>query len=233
MRMITGYLNPTQGSVAVCGYSLASEPISAKANIGYLPEGSPLYGDMTPAMFLRFVGQTRGMSGKYLQQRLDYVCEQLHLYNIWQQTIDTLSKGYKRRIGLAQAILHDPKVLILDEPTDGLDPLQKREIRALILGMAQEKAIVVSTHILEEVDAICNRVIIIANGRVVEEATPSELLARDRAANTVRMTIDRVDTADNIGQDLQQLSGVASVRASSWGSLMSLRPLRVPTLLTR
>lgn len=180
MRMITGYLEPTKGTVLVDGINIESRPMEAKARIGYLPEGAPLYPDMTPAQLLRFVASVRGMKSSVLKERMEFVTEALHLAPVLHQSIDTLSKGFKRRVGLAQAILHDPDILILDEPTDGLDPLQKHEVRALINTMAKDKAIIISTHILEEVDAVCTRAVIIARGKLVADGTTKELLAKSR-----------------------------------------------------
>jgi ABC-2 type transport system ATP-binding protein len=177
MRMITGYLEPSGGTVTIDGIDLASSPVEARARIGYLPEGAPLYPEMTPRQLLRFVGAARGMAPARLKERVEAVTEILHLAPVLDQAIETLSKGFKRRVGLAQAILHDPDILILDEPTDGLDPLQKHEVRGLINGMAKEKAIIISTHILEEVDAVCTRAAIIAHGRLVADGTPAQLLA--------------------------------------------------------
>lgn len=178
MKMITGFLTPTSGSIHVNGYHVVTQARAAKAQIGYLPEGAPSYGEMTPIQFLHFVADIRGLTGDDRKNKIDHVVEQLHLQRVVHQPIETLSKGFKRRVGLAQAILHDPAVLIMDEPTDGLDPNQKHEVRQLIKGMAKDKIIVISTHILEEVDAVCTRAIIIANGRLVVDDTPANLLAR-------------------------------------------------------
>ena len=178
MKMITGFLPPSSGSVTVCGHNVESQPVKAKTRIGYLPEGAPCYGEMTPAQFLSFIADVRGLQGDDKKTRLDTVIQQLHLEKVLHQTIETLSKGFKRRVGLAQAIIHDPDVLIMDEPTDGLDPNQKHEVRTLINNMAKDKIIVISTHILEEVEAVCNRAIIIANGRIVADDTPQTLQAR-------------------------------------------------------
>jgi len=180
MRMITGYLQPTAGKVLVDGIDIEEHPIEARTRIGYLPEGAPLYPDMTPAQFLRFVADVRGMDTGVFKQRREFVVSELHLEPVLHQAIDTLSKGFKRRVGLAQAILHDPDILILDEPTDGLDPLQKHEVRALINSMAKEKAVIISTHILEEVDAVCTRSVIIAHGELVADGTTQQLLAKSR-----------------------------------------------------
>ncbi len=178
MKLITGFLRPTAGQVTVCGHALASTPLAAKACMGYLPEGAPSYGEMTVRGFLDFIATIRGLQGSQRSERLNDVITRLALTGVLQQPIETLSKGYKRRVGLAQALLHDPQVLILDEPTDGLDPNQKHQVRALISAMASDKIIVISTHILEEVDALCNRAIIIANGRILADDTPQALAAR-------------------------------------------------------
>lgn len=178
MKMITGFLAPTSGTIRVCGHPVEGDALKAKTVLGYLPEGAPSYGEMTTAQFLDFVGSIRGLNGTSKTQRIDTVVEQLHLQQVMNRPIETLSKGFKRRVGLAQAILHDPQVLIMDEPTDGLDPNQKYEVRELIKSMSTEKIIVISTHILSEVDAVCSRAMIIANGKVVANETPQQLIAR-------------------------------------------------------
>ncbi len=178
MKMITGFLAPTSGSIRVCGHPVEGDALEAKREIGYLPEGAPSYGEMTPIQFLDFIAEVRGLKGTRKAERIDTVISQLHLQQVINRPIETLSKGFKRRVGLSQAILHDPQVLILDEPTDGLDPNQKYEVCELIKSMSEEKTVVMSTHILEEVDAVCSQVIIIANGRVVANETPKELIAR-------------------------------------------------------
>jgi len=178
MKMITGFLSPTSGSIRVCGHDVADAPIAAKSSMGYLPEGAPSYGEMSVRAFLEFIADVRGLSGERRTSRLDDVIARLGLQSVLHQVIETLSKGFKRRVGLAQALLHDPPVLILDEPTDGLDPNQKHEVRTLISAMAQDKIIVISTHILEEVDAVCSRAIIIANGRILADDTPRALASR-------------------------------------------------------
>jgi len=178
MKMITGFLTPTAGTAKICGFDILSQPIEAKKKIGYLPEGAPAYPDMNPEDFLTFIAEIRGLQGDIKRKRVREVIEKVNLGNVAHQSIDTLSKGYKRRVGLAQAILHDPDVLILDEPTDGLDPNQKHEVRTLIKNMAKEKVIILSTHILEEVDAVCTRAIIIANGKIVADGTPEQLEAK-------------------------------------------------------
>jgi ABC-2 type transport system ATP-binding protein len=178
MRMLAGFITPTSGSASICGHDVVQQPMAAKAVLGYLPEGAPLYAEMSVSTFLDFIADMRGLTGAHRRARLDYVIGRLQLEAVVAQSIDTLSKGFKRRVGLAQAIVHDPKVLILDEPTDGLDPLQKHEVRTLIGEIAKEKTIVISTHILEEVDAVCTRAIIIARGRLVADDTPAGLKAR-------------------------------------------------------
>ena len=178
MRMLAGFITPTSGSGSVAGHDVVAEPEAAKAALGYLPEGAPHYGEMTVGGFLDFIADLRGLEGERRKQRLDYVIGRLQLENVYEQTVETLSKGFKRRVGLAQAIVHDPKVLILDEPTDGLDPLQKHEVRTLIGEIAKEKTIVISTNILEEVDAVCTRAIIIARGKLVADYTPQGLRSR-------------------------------------------------------
>jgi len=178
MKMITGFLEPTSGTVSVCGHDILEEPIQVKEKIGYLPEGAPSYGEMTVKNFLDFIADIRGMKGKEKETRVDEIIKKINLESVRNQTIDTLSKGFKRRVGVAHVLMHDPEVLIMDEPTDGLDPNQKHEVRTLIKEMAAHKAIVISTHILEEVDAICTRAIIIASGELLFDGTPEELLAK-------------------------------------------------------
>ena len=178
MKMIAGFLEPTAGSVTVNGYDVLTDPIKVKASIGYLPEGAPSYGEMTVIRFLNFIAEIRDLYGERRQERLNNVIREVHLEPVLHQSIETLSKGFKRRVGVAQAIMHDPEVLIMDEPTDGLDPNQKHEVRTLIKDMAKEKAIIISTHILEEVDAVCSRAIIIAAGRLLFDGTPEELRAQ-------------------------------------------------------
>ena len=195
MKMIAGFLTPSEGSVKVCGHDVEENPIEAKRALGYLPEGAPGYGEMTPRAFLEFVADIRGLTGEQRRRRLDDVIGRLQLEGVLEQTIETLSKGFKRRVGLAQAILHDPPVLILDEPTDGLDPNQKHQVRALIHAMAKDKVIVISTHILEEVHAVCNRAIIIAGGKLLADATPAELEARSRYHGAVSLTTPDTVTA--------------------------------------
>jgi ABC-2 type transport system ATP-binding protein len=178
MRMIAGFIAPTSGRASICGHDVESEPVKAKRCLGYLPEGAPSYGEMSVRGFLEFVADLRGLRGAQRRARLDYVFSRLQLEGVLEQSVETLSKGFRRRVGLAQAIVHDPPALVLDEPTDGLDPNQKHEVRSLINEMARDKIIVISTHILEEVDAVCSRAIIIAAGRLLFDGTPAELRAR-------------------------------------------------------
>ena len=208
MKMIAGFLAPTSGSVNVCGHDVTREPLAAKRALGYLPEGAPSYGEMTPRQFLNFVADARGLKGARRAQRIEDVTERLHLHKVLEQTIETLSKGFKRRVGLAQALVHDPAVLILDEPTDGLDPNQKFEVRSLINTMAKDKTIIVSTHILEEVQAVCSRAVIIARGRILADATPAELEARSRYHNAVSLTTSNVAAAR---EALSRVSDVAAI----------------------
>jgi ABC-2 type transport system ATP-binding protein len=181
MKMVTGFLTPTAGSAIVCGHDIQRAPIEAKRVIGYLPEGAPAYPDMTPKGYLRFVAEVRGFRGTDRRSRVDAAADRAGLRGVMHQPIETLSKGYKRRVGLAAALVHDPKVLVLDEPTDGLDPNQKHEVRRLISGLGADKTVILSTHILEEVDAVCTRAVIIARGKVVADETPAAL--RSRAAS--------------------------------------------------
>ena len=178
MKMITGFLSPTSGTAEVGGHDIRKHPIPAKGLFGYLPESGPLYPEMTAREMLSFAASLRGLSADARKEGLDRVRKICHLDSVWNQTIETLSKGFRQRVGLAQALLHDPPCLILDEPTDGLDPNQKREVRQLIASMASEKAIILSTHILEEVEAMCNRIIIIAGGRLVVDESPEGLRKR-------------------------------------------------------
>ncbi|MDM8561852.1 ATP-binding cassette domain-containing protein, partial [Candidatus Marithioploca araucensis] len=209
MKMITGFLTPTAGNVTVYGHDIVQKPLEVKRRIGYLPEGAPAYPDMTPASFLEFIAQVRGLRGEDKRSKIKETIKQVNLESVLYQSIDTLSKGFKRRVGLAQAILHDPEVLILDEPTDGLDPNQKHEVRTLIKHKAQEKVIILSTHILEEVHAVCTRAIIIAEGKILADGTPAELEAKSQFHNAVTITLHTPkDNAEQIRQSLLNLSGV-------------------------
>jgi ABC-2 type transport system ATP-binding protein len=193
MRMVAGFLEPTGGTARICGFDVADRPIEAKRRLGYLPEGAPLYGDMTPAALLDFVAGLRGFGGREKSRRIAEVVEKVTLGDVLDRPIESLSKGFKRRVGLAQAMLHDPEVLVLDEPTDGLDPNQKHHVRELIRAMSRDKAIVVSTHILEEVETICTRAVVIARGRVVADGTAESLLRQLPRHNAVRVSVPVVE----------------------------------------
>jgi ABC-2 type transport system ATP-binding protein len=208
MKMLAGFLSPTSGGATVAGFDIEAQPLEAKRALGYLPEGAPSYGEMSVREFLDFIADVRELKGDLREKRLDDAVERLHLDRVLEQPIDTLSKGFKRRVGLAGAILHDPKVLILDEPTDGLDPNQKQEVRTLINSMARDKTIIISTHMLEEVHAVCDRAIIIAGGRILADATPSELEARSRYHQAVSLTAPNVKEARDA---LSRVADVASI----------------------
>lgn len=208
MKLITGFLSASNGSVSIDGYDINTSPIEAKALMGYLPEGAPSYGDMTTLEFLNFVAQVRGYRGEEIARRVQHVLDEVELNSVSHQTIETLSKGFKRRVGLAQAIMHDPKVLILDEPTDGLDPNQKHHVRELIKNLARDKIVIISTHILEEVTAVCTRAIIIARGKIVADGTPAELEARSKYHQAVSV---RLSEDYDLAADLEGLEGVGTV----------------------
>jgi ABC-2 type transport system ATP-binding protein len=193
MKIISGFLEPTSGEAYIGGHNSHTHPIEARRRLGYLPEGAPAYADMSVADFLGFIAGMHGMTKRQANDRLAELVERIDLAEVWNQRIDSLSKGFKRRVSIAQALVHDPDVLILDEPTDGLDPNQKHDMRKLIRDIAPEKAIVISTHILEEVEAVCTRAIIIAKGRMLADATPAELLARPQDANAFALTIATAD----------------------------------------
>ncbi len=214
MRMLAGFVTPTAGKAFICGHDVETEPLAAKQRLGYLPEGAPSYGEMRVRRFLEFIADLRRLEGPRRRERLDYVIQRLQLASVLEQSIDTLSKGFRRRVGLAQAIVHDPPVLILDEPTDGLDPNQKFEVRTLINEMARDKIIVISTHILEEVDAVCNRAIIIARGRIVADDTPVKLAARSRYYNAVSLQLARPEQLTAVRAALAALPSVAEVEVS-------------------
>ncbi|HEX2524766.1 MAG TPA: ABC transporter ATP-binding protein [Geminicoccus sp.] len=207
MRMLAGYLTPSGGRAQIMGHDVEAEPLEARGALGYLPEGAPLYGDMTPLGLFNFVASMRGMTGATRRHNIATVIDRTDLSEVAYKPIETLSKGFKRRVGLAAAILHDPPVLILDEPTDGLDPNQKHEVRGLIAAMAPDKAIIVSTHILEEVSAVCTRAIVIARGKVVADATPAQLQAYSEWQDAVSLRLP----AEQVAQARTALAEVDSV----------------------
>jgi ABC-2 type transport system ATP-binding protein len=213
MRMIAGFIAPTAGQVSVCGHDIEREPVAAKACMGYLPEGAPSYGEMTVGEFLDFVADVRGLAGARRRERRSLVIDRLALGPVIDQVVETLSKGFRRRVGLAQALIHDPQVLILDEPTDGLDPNQKHEVRRLINELSKDKLVIVSTHILEEVHEVCTRAIIISEGRIVADATPSALEAKSRYHHAVSLRFDRSEQLAAARREIAALPEVAEVEA--------------------
>jgi ABC-2 type transport system ATP-binding protein len=226
MRMIAGFIAPSMGQVSVCGHDIERSPVAAKSCMGYLPEGAPSYGEMTVAEFLDFVADMRGLRGELRRQRRDIVIERLGLAPVIHQIIETLSKGFRRRVGLAQALIHDPQVLILDEPTDGLDPNQKHEVRRLINDLGKDKLVIVSTHILEEVHEVCTRAIIIANGRIVADETPSALEARSRYHHAVSLRFDRAEQLEAARREIALLPEVAEVESDARGLRLTAVPKR-------
>jgi ABC-2 type transport system ATP-binding protein len=231
MRMLAGFVTPTSGRANICGHDVESEPLKAKAALGYLPEGAPSYGEMTVWRFLEFIADLRSLAGARRSERLAHVIEHLQLGGVLDQTIETLSKGFRRRVGLAQAIMHDPPVLILDEPTDGLDPNQKHEVRTLINDMARDKIIVISTHILEEVDAVCTRAIIISRGRIVADDTPAGLAARSRYHNAVSMQLEQPAQLAEARSAVASLPAVAEVEVSERDARLTALPRAGATIL--
>src|SRR5580765_8610161 len=204
MRMITGFIPPTEGKITVGGYDMIENPIPAKALIGYLPENAPAYSDMTVHGFLNFTAELRGLRGEDKKRAVNRVVEMCFLGAVIHQSVDTLSKGYRHRTCFAQSIIHDPDILVLDEPTDGLDPNQKHEVRNLIRRMGEKKAIIFSTHILEEVEAVCSRAIIIDRGKIVANGTPQELKAKSDVAGAVSLRVLGV-SSDVVKSRLSQI----------------------------
>ncbi len=223
MKMLTGYLPITAGSASVCGFDVVNQSLDARKKVGYLPEGAPLYGDMSGLAFLNFIAEIRGLSGAGKKQAVDQAIEKLQLKSVINKPIDTLSKGFKRRVGLAQAILHDPDVLILDEPTDGLDPNQKHQVRTLIKEMASDKAIVISTHLLEEVSAVCSRAVVIAQGKIVFDGSPEELSAKSPAHNAVTIKLT-ADATDGIKAELESIIEVDRIETVIGGNSLLVVP---------
>lgn len=216
MKMLTGFLAPTAGSARILGFDIQKDTLKAQQQIGYLPEGAPCYGDMSVRGFLSFIAEVRGLRGAAKRDAVQRAVTQVELEKVLDQSIETLSKGFKRRVGLAQAILHEPKVLILDEPTDGLDPNQKHQVRQLIQSLAADRIVIISTHILEEVSAVCTRAVVIGQGKLLADGTPLELESRSRYHQAVTLVAE--GSLDE--QALAQLPGVAGVerneRENSW-----------------
>ncbi len=210
MKILTGFLSPSEGSVSVMGHDVLTNPIAAKSQIGYLPEGAPAYADMTVHESLRFIGQVRGYSGPELDERIATVVKKVALEPVLKKKVETLSKGYCRRLGIAQALIHDPKVLILDEPTDGLDPNQKHQVRELIRDLSEDKTVIVSTHILEEVSAVCTRAMILSHGKILFDGTPEELAAKSEHHNAVKIQLTQ--KVDGLSEKLLALDEVSEVR---------------------
>lgn len=206
MRMLTGFLTPTSGTARINGFDVVEDSVAVRKNIGYLPEGAPSYGEMTVRQFLSFIAGARLIGKSDVPAAVDKAIEKLNLVQVKHQTIETLSKGFKRRVGLAQAIIHDPQILILDEPTDGLDPNQKREVRGLIRDMSKDKIIIISTHILEEVAAVCNRVMIIAEGKLLADDTPEGLITRSRYHNAVTLVVEQAEKVASVLSELPQVA---------------------------
>jgi gliding motility-associated transport system ATP-binding protein len=217
MRMITGFFPPTSGRLSVGGFDVVEQPIPAKRLIGYLPENAPAYTDMTVQGFLNFAAEIRGLRGEARKKAVQRAIEMCFLESVRHQSVETLSKGYRHRTCFAQSIIHDPEVLVLDEPTDGLDPNQKFEIRSLIRRMGEKKAIIFSTHILEEVDAVCSRAIIIDRGRIVANGTPPELRRKSDWAGAVTLRVNGMG-ADAVKEKLSQLRSAKKVTAEANGT---------------
>ncbi|MAI42971.1 MAG: ABC transporter ATP-binding protein [Candidatus Azotimanducaceae bacterium] len=221
MKIITGFLPPSDGVVKIFGHNISSHPLNAQKIIGYLPEGAPCYEEMTPRSFLKFIAEIRGFVGSELEHRVRRVVDTLSLQSVLDRRIETLSKGFKRRVGFAQAIIHDPLVLILDEPTDGLDPNQKHHVRELIREFSKDKIVIISTHILEEVATVCNRAVIIASGRMVADCSPEELEAKSPRHLAVRVTANTKDL-EAIERHMEKLASVHEIQRS--GSDLLLIP---------
>jgi ABC-2 type transport system ATP-binding protein len=211
MKMVAGFLAPDGGYARICGHDIETDTLAAQRQLGYLPEGAPAYPDMTARQFLAFIAEVRGLSGDTARNAIAGAVSKTELDPVLEQPIDTLSKGFKRRVGVAQAILHNPPVLIMDEPTDGLDPNQKYAVRQLIKAMSRDKAIVISTHLLEEVEAVCTRAVIIDRGRVVADGTPAELLARSHHHNAVTVILPSAQ-ASTVAARLKTIPAVADVQ---------------------
>jgi ABC-2 type transport system ATP-binding protein len=230
MRILAGFVSATSGRASICGHDVDSDSLAARACLGYLPEGAPAYGEMTVRDFLDFIADLRKLQGP-ARARVTATIERLQLQGVLTQTIETLSKGFRRRVGLAQAIMHDPPVLILDEPTDGLDPNQKHEVRCLINDMAGDKTVIISTHMLEEVDAVCTRAIIIARGRIVADDTPQGLTARSRYHNAVSLQLTQPEQLAAARAAVAALPQVASVEVDERAARLTALPREGAALL--
>jgi ABC-2 type transport system ATP-binding protein len=231
MRMIAGFISPSAGTVSVCGHDIEGDAVAAKRCMGYLPEGAPSYGEMSVAEFLEFIADVRALSGAQRRARRAEVVERLGLGGVLGQIVETLSKGYRRRVGLAAALIHDPQVLILDEPTDGLDPNQKHEVRRLINELSKDKLVIVSTHILEEVHEVCTRAIIIADGRIVADDTPGALEARSRYHNAVSLRFERAAEFEAAKAGVAALADIADVETEPRELRLTAIPRRGMNLL--
>lgn len=220
MKMLTGFLTPTGGEIRISDLAMEQSAKKIQQKIGYLPEGAPAYGEMTPLQFLNFIAQVRGLKSEQKKSRIKDVIDQVELHEVLNKPIDNLSKGFKRRVGLAQAILHDPDILILDEPTDGLDPNQKHQVRTLIQNLAKDKIVIISTHILEEVSAVCNRVMIIAEGKLLFDNTPESLLSKSRYYKAVTLHLSY--STDISG--LAELNGVKDMEVEQKTGRVTLFP---------
>lgn len=226
MKMISGFIEPDGGKIQVYDWDVVSNPIEIQKILGYLPEGAPLYGEMTVYNFLSFIADVRGLTGDLKIQRINAVVEQVQLQDVLNKTIETLSKGFARRVGLAQAIIHDPKILILDEPTDGLDPNQKHQVRELIKGLAKDKIVIISTHILEEVSAVCSRALIINKGQLLLDGKPQELEHQSRHHNAISLQLEQqvenaaelLNTIPDI-QEVEQLDDMSFVLIPEQGKM--------------
>ena len=226
MRMISGFLMPTAGTVTVCGTNVVEDPVAVKSAIGYMPEHASSYPEMTVLSFLNFIAEARGLFDSEKEKAVERIIDQISLTGVVYQTIETLSKGYKRRVGLAQALIHDPKVLILDEPTEGLDPNQKKEIRSLIRRIRENKAIIISTHVLEEVEAVCTRAVIIDKGRIVLDGTPKSLLTKgqNKKALYFRLPEFQAPRGKTIFDEFPGLEKIETVETAEKTVLFRLTP---------
>ncbi len=218
MKIIAGFLNASSGQVSVCGIDVSREPTKVQQLLGYLPEGAPAYEEMTVLAFLTFIASVRGFNGVKRTERIQHVVAMVQLESVLHKTIDTLSKGFVRRVGIAQAIMHDPKVLILDEPTDGLDPNQKHQVRELIKGLAKDKIVIISTHILEEVSAVCSRALIIHQGKLLLDGEPAQLESQSRYHNAINLQL--AEQADQAQEKLQSINDIDSVECLADGNFM-------------